>query len=405
MIKHHAVDAGNVVRLHPKKRRLTDAIVKALPAPATGNKVTFDADVKGFGVRVTTAGARAFVLQYRTHTGRERRYTIGGFPDWQTTAARQEAKRLKGEVRVNGADPLADLQSARGEPTVGDMIDRYIEEHLPKKRPASQAEDRGLIKQWLAGPLRHAKVADVDFEDVDSLHRKVTKSGTPYRANRVVALLSKMFALAIRWRWRTDNPCIGIERNQEAKRTRYLTTEEVDRLNAALATYEDQEAANAIRLLLFTGARRGETLAAKWDDFDLEAGVWIKPGATTKQRTEHRVPLSAPARQLLAGMKRSSEYLFPGKDGKGHRVDLKRPWPAICNAASLKNFRLHDLRHSSASVLASSGQSLPIIGALLGHTQAATTMRYAHLLDDALRAATESAGTTIMGKTTVRSVQ
>ena len=378
---------------------LTDSAIKRLSPPAKGSRIFYDDTVKGFGCRVTTAGARAFVLNYRTNAGRERRYTIGAFPDWQTTAARAEAKRLKLEIRVNGADPVGGLQAARGEPTVADMVERYIEEHLPKKRPGSQAEDLGLIKQWILS-LRHLGVAAVKIEDVDNLHRKITRSGTPYRANRVLALLSKMFALAsTRWRWRADNPCRGVERNQEVKRTRYLTAAELERLTVALANYTDQQAANIVRLLLLTGARRTEVLAARWDDFDLESGVWVKPGATTKQKTEHRVPLSAPARALLASLPHDGAYVFPGPKGAPCRADLKKPWPAICRAAGIKGVRLHDLRHTYASVLASSGQSLPIIGALLGHTQPATTARYAHLIDDPLRAATETAGAVITGST------
>jgi integrase len=246
--------------------------------------------------------------------------------------------------------------------------------------------------------LRHAKVADVSFTDIDGLHRKITRHGSPYQANRVVALLSKMFSLAIKWRWRTGNPCHGVERNQELKRQRYLTAAELVRLTGVLAELDDQQPANIVRMLLFTGARVGEVLSMRWQDLDLEAGVWTKPGATTKQKTEHRVPLSAPARQLLASLARDGDYVFPGKDGQGHRVDLKRPWPAICKAANIRGVRVHDLRHTYASVLASSGQSLPIIGALLGHTQASTTHRYAHLVDDPLRAATETAGAVITGK-------
>ena len=377
---------------------LTDSVVKRLPPPARGNRIAYDTAVKGFGCRVTAASARAFILNYRTQAGRERRYTIGAFPAWSTTAARKEAARLKLEVRVNGADPVGGLEAARGEPTVADMVERYIEEHLPKKRPGSRAEDLGLIKQWIDS-FRHLRVAAVTIEDVDNLHRKITRAGTPYRANRVLALLSKMFALAsTRWRWRADNPCRGVERNQEVKRTRYMTAAELERLTVVLADYPDQQAANIVRLLLFTGARKTEVLAAKWEDFDLVAGVWTKPGATTKQRTEHRVPLSAPARALLASLPRSSDYVFPGPGGAPRRVDLKGPWPAMCRAAGIHGVRLHDLRHTFASVLASSGQSLPIIGALLGHTQPATTPRYAHLIDDPLRAATETAGSIIEGR-------
>lgn len=395
-------------------KKLTDTIVKALPAAAKANRITYDSEVKGFGIRVTCAGSKAFVLNYRTRAGRERRYTIGAFPDWGTAAARTEAKRLKQQIHANGADPVGELQSERNAPTVADLCRRYVEEHLPKKRPLSQADDRYMLRQWVAS-VAHLKVADVGFSDIDALHRRITRE-TPIRANRVLSLLSKMFSLAIRWRWRMDNPCRGVERNQERKRTRYLTADELVRLTTALNTFPDQQAANAIRLLLLTGARRGEVIAARWADFDLEAGVWTKPGATTKQKTEHRVPLSAPARQLLSAMlgaqtlragdaRRSggdgqapgTEFLFPGK-GEHHRVDLKRPWPALCKAAGIKGVRIHDLRHTYASVLASAGQSLHVIGALLGHTQPATTARYAHLVDDPLRAATESAGAIISGK-------
>jgi integrase len=163
----------------------------------------------------------------------------------------------------------------------------------------------------------------------------------------------------------------------------------------ALAEHDDQQAANIIRLLLLTGARRGEVQAARWDQFDLEDGVWPKPSASTKQRMPHRVPLSAPARLLLNALREKADddaiYVFPGRS-QGHRIEIKGNWAALCKGAEIKDARIHDLRHTYASVLASSGKSLPIIGALLGHTQPATTARYAHLLDEPLRAATEQAG-------------
>jgi integrase len=377
--------------------KLTDSGVKKLPKPERGNRICYDSEVTGFGCRVTAGGARSFILNYRTTSGRERRYTIGAFPDWTTTAARAEAKRLKLEIRANGYDPVGSLEEVRGAPTVADLCARYIAEHLPKKRPSSAAEDRSLIHQWVLPELRHHRVAEIGFADIDALHRKITRRGTPYRANRVLAVTSKMFALATRWRWRTDNPCHGVERNQEHKRVRYLSPDELGRLSAALAAYDDQQAANAIRLLLLTGARRGEVLSARWKDINLEAGEWVKPGATTKQRTEHRIPLSAPARQLLADMPRAGEFLFPGPGATGCRVDLNKPWASVCKTAELKSVRLHDLRHTYASVLASAGLSLHVIGGLLGHAQPATTARYAHLTHDSLKSATETAGAIISG--------
>jgi integrase len=376
-------------------QKLTDKIVKDLAPPVKGNKIAYDTEA-GFGARITAAGARAFVLNYRTRSGRERRFTIGTYPAWKVTAAREEARRLK-KLIYEGQDPLAELKAERDAPTVGDLCRRYEEEHLPKKRQGSQLEDQSLIATRILPELQHLKVAEVSFSDIDALHRKITQEGKPIRANRAIALLSKMFSLAIKWKMRSDTPVRGVERNQEHKRTRYLSGAELARLTEALAAYPDQQAANIVRMLLFTGARRGEVLAAKWDDFDLETGTWTKPGATTKQKTEHRVPLSAPARKLLADLTHEGAFVFPGRHG-GHRENVKRAWAELSEAACIKEARLHDLRHTYASLLASSGMSLPIIGALLGHTQAATTQRYAHLLDDPLRAATETAGAIITGK-------
>ena len=236
-------------------------------------------------------------------------------------------------------------------------------------------------------------------DDIAALHRKIS-STAGHQANRVVAVLSRMLNLAIKWGWRADNPAKGTERNPEEKRHRYLSSAELDRLTEALAKHWDKQAANIFRLLLLTGARRGEVQSMQWGDLELEVGVWTKPGATTKQRTLHRVPLSAPVRQLLADLERErgdSEFVFPGRLG-GHRVEIKAAWRAICKAARIRDLRIHDLRHSYASQLVSAGFSLPTIGALLGHTQPATTHRYAHLADDPLRRATETVGAVIARK-------
>jgi integrase len=375
--------------------------VKQLPAPERGNRIYYDLVVHGFGARVTAAGARSFVLNYRTRaTSRERRYTIGSFPLWTTARARKEAKCLKQEIDA-GYDPLAFLEAEREAPTVEDLSARYVEEHMPRKGQRSQKEDERLLLIIL-DELKRDKVADVRFSEVDALHRKVTRERGPYRANRVLALLSKMFSLSIRWGWRLDNPCIGVERNQEHKRIRYLNHEELGRLTAALEAHGDQQAANVVRLLLMTGARSGEVLSATWGQFDLEAGIWTKPATTTKQRVEHRVPLSAPARTLLVKLKsafgKKATFVFPGPGGLEYRHDIRHAWDRICKEAKITGLRIHDLRHSYASFLASAGLSLPVIGALLGHREATTTQRYAHLLDDPLRQATERVGALVAGK-------
>jgi integrase len=402
--------------------KLTDRIAKSAAAPTDGKaqRIYYDTEVKGFGLRVTKGGARSFILNYRVH-GVERRYTIGSHPDWKVSPAREEAKGLKRLVD-QGRDPMGERHEERAAPTVNELVDRYLVEHAPRKRERSRQEDESLIQQWLRPELGNKKVADVRHADVERLHRKITETaptrgrkadGCPTRANRTAALLSKMFNLAIRWEMRPDNPAKGIERNPEEKRNRYLAGDEIRRLTGALAVYPNQGAANAIRLLLLTGARRGEVLAAEWSQFDLEAGVWTKAASFTKQKKLHRVPLSAPVRQLLAEMRGAADrrpaetnrepspFLFPAvrgaRQGPGHMVEVKGPWRAICKLAGLSGVRVHDLRHSYASILASAGLSLPVIGALLGHTQPGTTARYAHLFDDPLRAATERVGAVVTG--------
>jgi integrase len=380
--------------------RLTDRTVKTLPCPASGNRIYFDDLVRGFGCRMTAAGARGFVLSYRRKAdGLQRRLTIGAFPDWTVLAAREEAKRLKREID-GGADPVGEHRETRAAATMADLCDRFLSDYVPRKRPSTQRDYLQQISVDIRPALGRMKVAAVALADVDAWHRKIS-ARAPTHANRALAVLSRMFSMAHRWGLRADNPCRGIERNQERRRHRYLTGDELKRVTDALATQRDQGAANAIRLLLLTGARRGELLAARWDDIDIDAGVWTKPGATTKQKTLHRVPLSEAACRLLAGMRQqanSSEWLFPAPRKAGPRTDIDDAWIALRKAADIPGVRLHDCRHSFASILASQGLSLPIIGALLGHTTPSTTARYAHLLDDPLRRATEQASAVITGK-------
>jgi integrase len=280
---------------------------------------------------------------------------------------------------------------------VADLCDRFEKEHLPRKRPTTQSTYRYTIERHIRPALGRLKVAEVTWADVDALHRKITAGGSPYQANRAIAMLSRMFTLSIKWRMRTDNPCRGIERNIEHKRKRYLKKDELTRLTEALAAHEERQVADIILFLMLTGCRRGEAFAAQWADIDLTAGTWTKPGATTKQKTDHVVPLSAAARQLLTELRRktNSKWVFPADSITGHRMTLKKAWAVICKAANITGLRVHDLRHSFASQLASGGASLPLIGELLGHSNPATTARYAHLFDDPLRQAADRVGAVI----------
>ena len=381
-------------------QKLTENIVKNLPPPATGNKVHYDALVRGFGLRVTANGSKSFVLGYRTRAGRERRLTLGAYPDWSVTAAREEAKNLKRRIDL-GEDPMADIEAVRDAPTVADLVERFKAEHLPRLRPASRKEYERMLNDYILPALRNHKVADVSFSDIDRLHRAITKRGATYVANRVVSLASKMFSLSVKWGYRTDSPTKGIEMNPEHARHRFLSGDEFHRLSLALAAHPDKTAVAIIRLLMLSGSRRTEILSLRWSEIDFERGIWTKAPDAVKQGREFRLPLSAPVLELLAELREAAspdtDFVFPGRLG-GHRNAPYVAWKQVCEAADISGVRLHDLRHSFASVLVSSGLSLEVIGDLLGHSRPQTTARYAHLHDHIRRQATDTAAAIITGQ-------
>ncbi|QKK28615.1 tyrosine-type recombinase/integrase [Rhizobium indicum] len=392
--------------------KITKALVDSMDAPLKGNRIIFDSELSGFGVRITAKGAKSFILNYRTTDGLERRYTIGSTSIWNVGSARKEAEELKRRIRSEHFDPLKELEKRRTDVKMNELCDMFIKEHLPKKAAATQRDYKQLIDTYIRPKLKHEPVAELQFRQVNDLFSDITSQGKRTTANRAMSVLSKMFSEARKRGWASHNPTEGVEKNDETKRERFLDAGELDRLLTALATLEDQEAANIFRLILLTGARKTEVLAAKWSMFDLKIGTWTKPSAHTKQKKTHNVPLSAPARQLLseileaAGNDRS-EYVFPAhfestkevtKHPKPYRVNVKNQWAKVLKAAKLEDLHIHDLRHSFASFLVSEGMSLPLIGRLLGHTQAQTTHRYAHLALDPLRAATERVGNIVSPK-------
>jgi integrase len=380
--------------------RLTDKLVRATETPASGLRFVWDDALTGLGLRVTKAGAKSFVLRYVV-AGRERMYTLARHPDLSVTAVREIATDIRGRI-ARGEDPMDARADARKAPTMRDLAADYLTQHAERnKRPGSVRDDKAMIEGIILPALGGLKVAEVTHGDVATLHASL--KATPYRANRVLSLLSKMMNLAVQpWRLRPDNPAKGVARFPEERRERWLSTDELRRLCDALDGVPSQRTADAIRLLMLTGARRAEVLTAEWDHIDFARERWIKPSAHTKQKKTEYVPLSAPALALLARLKEQAlpgaRFVFPG-DAEGKPLqEIRRTWLAACAKAGLEGVRLHDLRHTYASHLVSSGLSLEIVGRLLGHTQVATTKRYAHLADSPLREATERFGALVGGR-------
>lgn len=375
-------------RTQALREKLSDQLVREAEPPAVGNRIIYDARLPGFGLRITAKGVRSFVLNYRCK-GHERRITIGQYPTWKLLAARKHAEHLRRQVDL-GIDPLEERIADRTAPTVRDLFDRYALEHLPTKTPRSAADDRSMWVKDILPAFGSRKVADLTSADCDELHRAISLK-RPTRANRVIEVLRKALNLAIRWEWIARNPASGARRNPEPKRTRYLGREEIGRLVRALEDHPERASADALLFMLLTGCRRGEALNAKWSQVDLQRRVWTKPSAETKQRREHRVPFSTAVAELLERRRAevAGDFVFPGRLGTP-LVEVRRTWSKACEVAGLHKVRIHDLRHTFASLLASSGQSLLVVGELLGHSSPQTTKRYANLYDDSLRLAAES---------------
>jgi integrase len=372
--------------------KITKRAVDALQPAADGRElVLWDIELAGFGVRVQRSDAKTYILKYRAGKGRTaplRKLTIGkhGAP-WTPDQARAEAKRLSGLV-AHSKDPAGAKAAAKAASTVADLAQQFIAEHVEAKRKGSTAaEYRRLLDKIILPALGKRKVADVARADITKLHH--ANRAAPFQANRCLAVLSKMFNLAERWGLRPDgsNPCRHVEKFAERKRERMLSPAELARLGDALAAYDGSPYyLAAIKLLVFTGARLGEVLGLQWQWIDFERGEARLPDSKTGAKTLHLPP---PALAVLADLPRveGNPHVIVGKKEGAALANLQKPWRAIRKTAGLNDVRLHDLRHSFASVAAAGGMGLPIIGKMLGHSQAQTTQRYAHLASDPVKAA------------------
>jgi integrase len=402
--------------------RITKRAVDALACPAGKDReFLWDTALAGFGVAAFASGKKVYVCQYR-QGGRSRRIAVGEHGRLTPDEARSEAKKLLGLAEA-GIDPVAEKRKERELRTFGAVAADFLTSHVTTKRKGRTADEyRRILGSRILPALGSKRIIELRRADVARLHGKLADK--PYEANRAVALISAV------WNWAAkrgevalaDNPAKGIERYREHKRERYLTSDELGRLGDALRQGEteglpysvdeanpkskhapkaenrrvqfDPFAAAAIRLLILTGARLREILHAKWEHVDFERGLTFLPDSKTGKKTLY---LSAAALDVLANLPRieGNPFIIPGAENGKPRADLKRPWEGVRRAAGLKGVRLHDLRHSFASVGAGASLGLPIIGKLLGHSQAATTHRYAHLDADPMRRAADAIGATI----------
>ena len=400
-------------------KRTVDALKWQPPGPP--QQFLWDTALRGFGVYGLASGQKTYVVQFR-RDGRSHRVKIGAHGPITPEQARTEAKRLLGRI-VDGADPNAEKRERQAARTVSAIAEEFLRDHVDElRKPRTAAEYRRLIDLHTRPALGSAIMREVKRADIAAL--RATMRSTPIMANRVLAVFGSMWSYAAKvGDVEADaNPVRGIGRYRERSRERFLTTDELVRLGEALRVGEtkgliyqvdetkakakhaakadnrrvklDPFAVAAIRLLLLTGARLREILRAEWSQVDFERGVVFLPDSKTGKKP---VYLSAAAQAVLASLPRieGNPHIVAGAKEGAPRADLARPWNAVRRAAGLEGVRIHDLRHSFASFGAGASLGLPIIGKLLGHAQAATTHRYAHLDVDPLRRAVNAIGTTI----------
>lgn len=359
--------------------------------------VFWDSDLLGFGIRVYPSGAKVYVVQTRAF-GRSKRVTVGRHGTLSADQARKEAAGII--ARIKAGESLVPVEPV-AEPTVGDLAVRYQREYVAMHcKPATVSHYGLMLRKHIVPALGELLVGKVERKHI--LEFQYGLSGMPTVANRTVDILGKMFNLAEDWGWRPSgrNPCRFVRRYKvEKHHERFLTPEEFYRLGRALDAAPAERLASthataAIRLLVLTGCRRNEILGLRWEDLDFEAGEIRLADNKTGARV---VPMPPPAAKVLAGLSRveSNPWVFPGRKKGTSQRNINGSWDRVRKRAGLDGVRLHDLRHSYASRALALGESLPMIGELLGHRKVQTTARYAHLAWDTVRASTKKVAESI----------
>ncbi len=389
--------------------KITKRTVDALKLPPAGSEIVlWDTTIKGFGLRVRSSGVKTYIFQYRMAGGRKsllEKYTIDKHGSITPDKARERAEKLTDMVR-QGINPKTEQNKERESITVSELCDLYLVEGCSTKKLSTIVTDRGRIERHIKPILGRMKAKDVTRADVQKfmhdvaagktacdiktgLHGRAIVEGGKGTATRTVGLLGGIFSFAVDRDASPANPVRGVKRYKDHTNERFLTDRETTALGETLAAMEKAKAisplhAGAIRLLLLTGCRKSEILSLKWDYVDFDRGYLRLPDSKTREKT---IPIGAPVLQILSNIPRYSEWVFPAASGNGYSTGLPKIWERVRDKAGLKDVRLHDLRHSFASFGAAAGDSLLVIGKILGHKDSKTTSRYAHLSDDPVKSA------------------
>lgn len=415
--------------------KINRGTIEAIMTPAKPT-LYYDESLTGFGFKITPTGARSWFIEYRPGAGgrsvAKKRMRFAGM-ELTPEKARAEATRLLASVALGG-NPAAKRAAERAAISMNNLIDMFMTRHVEKKtKPNSIADYRSVFDTHVRPVIGKKAANKVTRADISKMHDKASvkkegerRTGGDYVANKALAITSSLFG----WASTVDlvpggfNPAAKIVKFKEERRERFLSGEQLERLGAALLEAEttglpyrldetkaaskhtpkgtyviSPHAVAALRLLVLTGCRLREILHLRWSEVDFERGLLFLPDSKTGKKT---VVLSDAAIEVLEKIERIGIYVIAsdsaGLPDEKPRRDLKKPWAAITKRAGLEGIRIHDLRHTFASVGAGDGLGLPVIGKLLGHSQSSTTQRYAHLSVDPVRQAANVIANNISGK-------
>lgn len=380
-----------------EQTNFTKDYLNALPLPAPGTRAVYhDAKTTGLQIRVTATGAKTFCVYRRIKGGQPERVTLGRYPEMSIEQARRKAADINAAIE-GGANPAKVKRAHREEPTFADVFALFIPGK--RKRNGQPLSDRTIkdyqdcLRLHLA-KIKELKLSQIGRDDVRRIHAAATKK-SPASANRAVAIVSSVYNYAIDELevYTGANPATKIKKNYEAPRERFVQSDELPRIFAAM---EVDPLGDFFLLALLTGARRSNVQAMRWDEINLAEGIWRIP--LTKNGTSQNVTLSPEAAIVLSNRKKSttSPFVFPGTGASGHLMEPKRAWARILKHAGLEDLRIHDLRRTLGSWQAKTGASLTIIGKSLNHKTHQATAIYARLDLDPVRQSVNTATSAMM---------
>jgi len=344
--------------------------------------IIFDTKIRGFGLKVAPSGRKTFIPKYTNPHGRQRKPTIGTYGDITLDQARKIASKWKARI-VQGGDPSADKRNTRNSHSFNDFAEVYFRD--AQKKESTLLMERCYYRNHVENHLGKKPLTQLEHRDIQAWYAKL--ADRPGAAGRTLSLLTAMFNEAERQQLRplNSNPTRLIKRYPSRTITRFLSLSELSRLGETLREIDNERSMHpsvipAIRFALLTGARKSEVLELKWDWVDFDRSIALLPDSKTGERPLY---LSTSAVDVLQSILRieGNPFVFPGRNPGDHLHNLRKPFKEILRRASIEDFRIHDLRHTHASYGVKAGLSLHLISKTLGHTQARTSERYAHLDD------------------------